>query len=107
MSNLAKVHRPKVYIELDRPRAIEYKLRAFARMEEKYGSIDAAMNAMESGSIEAISFMLWCGLVHEDPELTLEQVQDMVDIRDMEYVADKMGQVMNSDMPKKEDIPNN
>ena len=71
MSNLAKIHRPKVYVEMDKPRALEYKLRAFARMEEKYGSIDKAMKAMEDGSIEAISFMLWCGLVHEDPTLTL------------------------------------
>lgn len=103
MANLAKVHRPKVYIELDKPRAIEYRLRAFARMEEKYGNVDAAMKAMEGGSIEAISFMLWCGLVHEDPTLTLEQVQDMVDIRDMEYVANKMGEVMSTDMPKNDD----
>lgn len=106
MSNLAKIHRPKVYIELDKPRAIEYRLRAFARMEEKYGSVDAAMKAMEAGSIEAISFMLWCGLVHEDPQLLLEDVQDMVDIRDMEYVANKMGEVMSTDMPEKTEAPN-
>lgn len=106
MSNLAKVHRPTVYIELDKARPLEYRLRAFARMEEKYGSVDAAMKAMEDGSIEAISFMLWCGLVHGDPQITLEDVQDIVDIRDMEYVATKMGEVMSADMPDKVAAPN-
>lgn len=102
MANLAKVHRAPIYVELDKPREMIYNLRAFARMEEKYGSIDAAMEAMESGSIVGISFMLWCGLITKSPELTLEDVQDAIDIRDMEYISNVMSNAMQADMPGKD-----
>jgi chromosome condensin MukBEF ATPase and DNA-binding subunit MukB len=62
---------------------------------------------MESGKIKPIIFMLWAGLIHEDENLTEKQVARAVDVRDLKSLADRMNQVMGSDLPvKNEESPN-
>lgn len=101
MSNLAKISRKPVTIQLDKERTLKYTLNSFAKMEETYGSVDKALAAMQEGSIRAIIFMLWAGLRHEDKDLTIDSVGDMVDILDMDLVSQKMNEVMGKDLPDK------
>ena len=104
MANIKKIRRPAVTIDIGdgKERTLKYNLNAFAEMEEKYGSVDEALQAMEKGSIKAVRFMLWIGLVHEDKALTEEHVGDLIDILDMEEIAEKMNKVIVSDLPDKE-----
>lgn len=101
MSNISKVRREPVFVDLDKARRLKYTLNSFAMLEEKYGSVDAALKKMEGGSILVIRFILWAGLVHEDKSLTEEQVGDMIDIQDMDVIAEKMGECMKVDLPDK------
>lgn len=103
MANVNKVKRSPVFISLDKDRQLKYTLNAFAEMEERYGSVDEAVKAMEKGSIKAIRFMLWAGLIHEDKSLTEEQVGDLIDIADMQEIADKMNLTMSGDLPQREE----
>lgn len=65
--NLQDVKRTTEFaLNLDKPRTIKFDLNAFALLEEEYGSIGAAMEALEGGSIKAIRTVLWAGLVHEE-----------------------------------------
>lgn len=104
MANLAKIHRPavKIMLEDNVERSMSYRLSAFAKMEQKFGSVDAAMEALEKGKIADIIFMLYLGLVWEDKTLTEEQVGDLIDIRCMEEVAEVMREALKMDAPLEE-----
>jgi hypothetical protein len=101
MSNVKKVKRAPVIIELDKARTLKYTLNSFAEMEDKYGSVDAALKKMEQGSIKAVRFMLWAGLIHEDETLTEQQVGAMIEVLDLETIVEKMSHSMDLDLPDK------
>jgi len=101
--NVNKVKRPPVYVDLDKKRQLKYTLNSFAEMEDRYGSVDIALKAMEDGKIKAIRFMLWIGLINEDEDLTEKQLGGMIEINDLQALSDKMNQVMAADLPAEED----
>ena len=101
MSNVSDIKRKPITLELDKPRVLRYTLNAFAEMEERYGSVQEALNMVEKNNMKAIIFMLWCGLMHEDELLTERQVGNMIDITELQDISDKMGLAMQGDMPNK------
>lgn len=102
MANVKQIKRAPVTITLDKERTLKYTLNAFAEMEERYGTVDAAIEAMESGSIKGIRFMLWAGLIDEDETLTEQQVGAMIELQDLPELAEKMNAVMTVDLPDPE-----
>ncbi len=108
MANVDKVKRKPVTIDIGdgKNRTLKYTLNSFATMEEEYGSVDEAVQAMEKGSIKAIRLMLWAGLVHEDSDLTPEYVGNQIEISDLETIAEKMNSVIAADMPDEDKSKN-
>jgi hypothetical protein len=105
MADIAKVRKAPVKVDIGdgQERHLRYTLNAFALLEEKYGTMEKAMEALESGSIIAIRYILWAGLVHEDSELTELYVGNQIDLSDLEGLADKMNKAMMGDLPVPED----
>lgn len=86
-----------VTIELDgRERVLRYDLNALCMFEEstKLGIAEA----LQTRSMSAIRALLWAGLIHEDPLLTIEDVGKMEfgSLRDM---VTKVVSALNSDQP--------
>lgn len=106
MANVSSV-RGKEPVKVDigdgKLRTLKYNLNAFAMLEEKYGSIDEALETLENGSIIAVRFVLWVGLLQGDPEITEDYVGSVIDITDMERIAEDMNRAMVNDLPEKED----
>lgn len=113
MSNLEDI-RPKkitvnvpeietITINLDKERHLRFDLNAFALLEEKYGSVDEALKKVEQGSIIALRYMLWAGLVHEDPSLTVEEVGSMFDVKNLNEVSKQLFEAVGAAMPQKGD----
>ncbi len=102
MANIENVRKAPVVIDIGDgiERRLKYTLNAFALIEEKYGTIDEAMKVMEAGSIAAVRFALWAGLVHEDENLTEHYVGSQIDISDLEALAEKMNKAMMGDLPQ-------
>ena len=102
MANIENVRKAPVVIDIGDgiERRLRYTLNAFALIEEKYGTIDKAMEALEAGSIAAIRFALWAGLVHEDENLTEHYVGNQIDLSDLEVLAEKMNEAMMGDLPQ-------
>ena len=50
-------------------RKIQFDMNAFAELEDKYGSVQAAFEALEKGRLKDIRNVLWAGLIHEEAEL--------------------------------------
>ena len=104
MANIKKLRREPVVIDIGDgvERKLKYTLNSFALIEEKYGTIDKAMKVLEAGSIAAIRFALWAGLVHEDENLTEHYVGSQIDLSDLEELAEKMNKAMMGDLPQDE-----
>lgn len=104
MANIKKLKREPIVIDIGDgvERTLRYTLNSFALIEEKYGTIDKAMEALNSGSIVAIRFVLWAGLVHEDENLSEHYVGNQIDLSDLEDLAEKMNKAMMGDLPQDE-----
>ena len=75
---LHDIREVRIPIELDKPRTLLFDLNAFAELEERFGSMDKAFDAMQKGSLKAARTLLWAGLLHEDVKLTERMVGSMV-----------------------------
>jgi hypothetical protein len=49
-----------------------------------------------------IFVLLWAALRHEDKNLTVEQVEDMITPRNLKYIIDKFYEAFEAAMPEKE-----
>lgn len=69
-------------LHLDRTRHLRFTLGALKRVEDTSGiRIHEQTRLAEWGrTLEGVTTFLWAGLTHEDPDLTLEQVYELVDI---------------------------
>ena len=104
MANIGQVRKAPVVVDIGDgvERKLRYTLNSFALIEEKYGTIDKAMEILESGSIAAVRFVLWAGLVHEDENLSEHYVGNQIDLSDLENIAEKMNKAMMGDLPQDE-----
>ena len=101
MANVNDVRGKSVKIKLldGVERTLKFDLNAMADLEDKYGTIENAFNALEAGSLKAVRFFLWTGLVHEDESLTERQVGSLIDMEYMQTLTDTLGNAFNNDMP--------
>jgi len=101
---LENVREKKVYIELDKKREIKFDLNAMAELEEIYGDLPSAMEALNKKmSVKAMRALLYSGLKHEDEALTLQQVGSMVKMSDLSIVTEKITEAFKADTPDIED----
>lgn len=107
MGNVRDIRAKLIPMQLDKERHLKFDLNAFAELEELYGDINTAFEEMQKGSIKAIRAMLWCGLIHEDKTLTLEQVGEMVHLGNINEVMNAITQAISEAMPKVDETEKN
>lgn len=96
--------RPVRYpIELDKERHLRYDLNALAEVEDAFGSMGSAFAALRQGSMKAVRCLLWAGLLHEDPDLTLHDVGALVTMENLGTVSDAIMPAINGGIPEKEE----
>ncbi len=82
-------------IELDKSRNFKYGMRALDRIEKKLKTKISKLD-MENLSIEETATLIWAGLVHEDKNLTVERVMDLIDEHsNMAKVAEVMNEAFS------------
>lgn len=88
-----------VPIELDRTRHLKFDLNALCSFEETTGkpipSID--FNAL---SVTHVRALLWAGLIHEDPELSLTQVGAMISLDGLDVISRTIVEALSTSMPE-------
>lgn len=88
-----------VLVQLDKERVIKFDLNSFAELEDLYGTVEAAMEALEKGSLKAVRAILWAGLIGDDVSLTQQQVGAMIELRDLPKISEAVGKAMENAMP--------
>lgn len=87
--------RRTVTVQLDHERTLRYPLNAVCRFEESAGiSITAAFN---TPTMKVIRQLVWAGLIHEDPDLTVEAVGDMIDFGQLKDVFQQIKKTIAPD----------
>jgi len=64
--------------ELDRPRNLRFGMKAIAMIEDSLGTKISKLDLSDIG-IKDLAVFLWAGLAHEDKELTVSKVMDLID----------------------------
>lgn len=107
MANVKDVKSKAVKITLTDgvERTIKFTLNAMAELEDRYGSVDEAFKQLDNNSIKAVRCILWAGLIHEDPDLTEQQVGNLIDIQYMQELMASLGEAFDADMPEPEKLP--
>ena len=107
MSNVKDVKAAAVKITLTDgvERSIKFTLNAMAELEDRYGSVEAAFKQLDNGSIKAVRCILWAGLIHEDPDLTEQQVGNLIDLQYLQELMSSIGDAFDNDMPNEQSLP--
>jgi len=99
---------PEIAIFLDKERHLKASMGAFLRFKKETGRslFDRSTVAQMSEDLKArnltedIFILIWACLRHEDKNLTLEQVEDMILPSKMEELADKLFETFEAAMPE-------
>jgi hypothetical protein len=100
MSNAADVRVKPIKIMLDKERNILFDMNAFAELEEKFGDIEKALEALGKGSLKNIRLILWAGLIHEDEDLKEKDVFRTVPISSLEEISKLVTEAIMAGLPQ-------
>ncbi len=113
MSNIAEVKPKAIKIALSDgvQRTVRFTLNALAELEDKFGSVQAAFDKLEKeNSMKALRAILWAGFLHESPELTEQEVGNLIDIAYMQELIGTLNTALEQDLAPEEEsgeqVPN-
>lgn len=88
-----------IAIKLDKARNLRYSLKALSRIEDELGCSIAAIDFSKI-SIRQVTTFIWAGLVHEDKDLTVDSVMDIIDDADitLDDLVEKVTEAMDAAM---------
>ena len=94
-------------ITLDRTRHIKYTIKGLKLIARKFGSVVKAFNDMQKinqdfdvQTMDNITLLLHAGLVHEDPKLTIDDVENMLTMVNIPIVFTKIIVAFNGSTPE-------
>ena len=87
-----------VDIELDRPRKLKYTNGALKKFQEQTGK--AALKLKPEEFPEYVTELIQCGLLHQDKEITIDVVDEMIGPSNLHYVMEKISEAWGMSMPE-------
>lgn len=97
---------PMVKIDVDKPRNLRYDLNAMCEVERL---TDKPFSQLDN-SMMTIRIVLWAGLVHEDPDLTLQDVGGFIHRGNLPDINSALARALRAAIPTDEvdaDAPKN
>lgn len=90
----------KVPIQLgDEERNLGYDMNAFCELEERFGGMEEAFEKLQKGSLKAVRFILWCGLIHEDEQISEKKVGSLISMKNINYIAQQLSKALEENLP--------
>jgi len=102
---MANPERGEIAITLDKPRILKYDFNAWIEIEERLGFRPEDLSNREL-KLKDIRFMLWVGLIHEDPTLTEHEVGAMIGLDNLDALFDQLTSAFGLSFEKVEPDPN-
>jgi len=82
-----------------------FDMNTFCELEEIYGDLNAAFDALSNMKLKAVRAFVYAALKSEDDSITLAQVGKGLGIEDLEMLATALSDALTSSMPKGDDDP--
>ena len=93
-------------VELDKVRNFRYGMKAISTIEKKFKKPISKVD-FENMTMEETATIIWAGLVHEDKNLTVEKVMDLIDEKgNLQQVMQVMSEAMSVAFGGKEEEKN-
>lgn len=93
-------------VELDKVRNFRYGMKAISIIEKKFKKPIAKVD-FDNLTMEDTATIIWAGLVHEDKNLTVEKVMDLIDEKgNLQQVMQAMSEAMSAAFGGKEEGKN-
>lgn len=86
---MANKHRGEVEIVLDKIRIFRFKNNALVNLEDKLGHSISKINPDDVG-IGFIRKMVWAALLHELPNLTLDEAGELMDYSNFQHISERV-----------------
>lgn len=97
---MAKTSTKAVKIKLDKERVLRYPIFSLIRLEKETGiKIQDLADEKKAQDLSVILGLVWAGLIHEDKELTMEDVGNMIELSQLPDVSAKMTEAFAVDEP--------
>jgi hypothetical protein len=107
-SNVKSVLNKGIEIELGGNKySLKYDLNAFAEIEDTHGSITDVLVKMEEGSAKAIRALIWAGLLANENPPTEKEVGSMINLADIQALAEKIQEAVVASMPPQDENEKN
>lgn len=87
MASKRKQVMPAVEIELDKKRQLVFDFNALCKLEETTGKNALRGDTWSNLSALDVRALLWGALLRDDPDLTLDQVGQFIDFRNLEKIT--------------------
>lgn len=90
-------------------RHIRYTFNALVTLEDELGIPISEIGEIMSGSVSLKNLrrLIWAGLIHEDKDLTQEEVGEFLSLADITEIADKLARAFEAALPSGEDNQKN
>lgn len=99
--SMANKHRGYVDIVLDKKRRLKFNMNALTELEDVLGIPITGLSSQKVGMKE-LRAMLWAGLLHEEPELTLREAGDLMEVENLNEISTKITEAMTLAFPQNE-----
>ena len=86
-----------VVIKLDKNRKLRISYKAFKAYKAHFGKSITQIN-MDNFDLEDVARIIFVGLIHEDPEITFEYVEELIDKASLQYCIEKMKEAINASL---------
>ncbi|MGE6629611.1 hypothetical protein [Bacillus sp. NPDC077027] len=84
----------KAKVMIDKERNLAFPMMSLIRLKKEHGVQIADLQDKEKAQdMEVITAIIWAGLIHEDRELSFEDVAYMVDLSQLPEISKKLGEV--------------
>ena len=97
-------------VQLDKIRHIRYTMRGLKIIAKKFGSVVGAFKQMEElnpefdvDGMEHIAMLLQAGLVHEDKDLTMDDVENMITFENITPIFRIIVRALGGSIPEPKD----
>lgn len=92
-----------VELTLDKPRKLRYTWRSIRRLHNEYGVNILDMKEESFTNPDTISKILWAGLVWDDPDLTVDALDDLIELRQLATISGKVSEAISTQMGETSD----
>lgn len=83
-----------VEITLDKKRVLAYPVYSLIKLKKDHGiELKDLQDKKKAEDLETILAIVWAGLIHEDKELSMEDLGYMIDVTDLPEISQKISEI--------------